>query len=71
MLKYLFNFNSDFQSCSTVLKPKGSIFITTLNKNIISWLGGIVAAEYILRLLPMGTHDWNKFISPEETSQLL
>lgn len=59
------------QSCSQVLKPKGSIFITTLNKNLVSWLGGIVGAEYILRLLPIGTHDWNKFISPDETRRLL
>lgn len=42
-----------------------------MNKNIISWLGGVVAAEYILKLVPMGTHDWNKFISPDETKQLL
>ncbi|XP_014219422.1 ubiquinone biosynthesis O-methyltransferase, mitochondrial [Copidosoma floridanum] len=59
------------KSCTEVLKPKGSIFITTFNKNFISWLGGIIGAEYLLRLLPVGTHDWNKFISPEDTRRIL
>lgn len=57
--------------CISTLKPGGSIFLTTLNKTLPSWLGGIVAAEYILRLVPKGTHDWNKFISPAEMQRLL
>lgn len=57
--------------CVEALKPCGSIFITTLNKSLPSWLGGIIVAEYILKLAPMGTHDWNKFISPDDTRRLL
>ncbi|KAL7297996.1 hypothetical protein TKK_0009006 [Trichogramma kaykai] len=71
ILEHVIDKDLFLRSCSKVLKPHGSIFITTLNKNMISWLGGIVGAEYILRLLPVGTHDWNKFITPEETKQLL
>lgn len=52
-------------------KPGGSFFITTLNKTLLSWLGGIIAAEYLLKLAPTGTHDFNKFISPDETRRLL
>jgi len=59
------------KSCTDTLKPGGSIFVTTLNKTMASWLGGIIAAEYVLNLVPPGTHDWNKFISPDETRRLL
>ncbi|XP_012144780.1 ubiquinone biosynthesis protein COQ3, mitochondrial isoform X2 [Megachile rotundata] len=57
--------------CVSTLKPDGSIFLTTLNKTLPSWLGGIIAAEYVLKLVPKGTHDWNKFISPAEMQRLL
>ncbi|XP_043468905.1 ubiquinone biosynthesis O-methyltransferase, mitochondrial-like [Leptopilina heterotoma] len=57
--------------CTDLLRPGGSIFLTTMNKTFPSWLGGIIAAEYILKLVPIGTHDWNKFISPRETRRLL
>ena len=53
------------------MKPGGSIFLTTLNKTLPSWLGGIIAAENVLKLVPKGTHDWNKFITPAEMQSLL
>ncbi|XP_063993267.1 ubiquinone biosynthesis O-methyltransferase, mitochondrial [Diachasmimorpha longicaudata] len=59
------------QCCANSVKPGGSIFITTMNKTIPAYLGGIVAAEYILKLLPVGTHDWKKFISPEDVQRIL
>ncbi|KAJ8683396.1 hypothetical protein QAD02_019188 [Eretmocerus hayati] len=71
ILEHVNNQELFLKSCSEVLKPNGSIFITTFNKNLISWLSGIVGAEYILRLIPVGTHDWNKFIAPEETRRIL
>ena len=71
ILEHVIDHELFLKSCSEALLPNGSLFITTLNKNIVSWLGGIVAAEYVLRLLPLGTHDWNKFISPEEVRRLL
>lgn len=57
--------------CSHVLKPGGSLFITTINKTNLSWLLGIIVAEHMLRIVPSGTHDWEKFISPEELERLL
>ena len=44
--------------------------MTTLTKSNTSWLGGIVAAEYVLRLVPKGTHDWDLFISPESLQKI-
>lgn len=57
--------------CIDILKPGGSIFITTLNRTLPSWLGSIIAAEHILKIVPTGTHDWNKFINPTEIQRLL
>ncbi|XP_059195462.1 ubiquinone biosynthesis O-methyltransferase, mitochondrial [Centropristis striata] len=57
--------------CSHVLKPGGSLFITTINKTNLSYALGIVVAEQLLRIVPSGTHDWEKFISPEELERLL
>ena len=47
------------------------MFVATLNKTLKSYLFAIVGAEYILRWLPIGTHDWNKFIKPEEFEKIL
>ena len=47
------------------LKKNGLMFIATINKTLKSYIFGIVGAEYILRWLPIGTHDWNKFVPPE------
>tara|TARA_B100001989_G_scaffold135628_1_gene96062 strand:- start:12 stop:737 length:726 start_codon:yes stop_codon:yes gene_type:complete len=53
-------------SCSKLLKKNGLMFTATLNRTITSYIKAIIGAEYILRWLPIGTHDWNKFIRPEE-----
>ena len=55
-------------TCSQLVTNDGSLFFTTINRNTKSWLGAIIAAEDILGLLPKGTHDWNKFITPQELS---
>ncbi|XP_043495248.1 ubiquinone biosynthesis O-methyltransferase, mitochondrial isoform X3 [Polistes fuscatus] len=57
--------------CSAIVKPGGSLFITTPNRTLLSWLSVIIAAEYIFKYVPIGTHEWNKFISPEEVQRLL
>lgn len=54
-----------------ILKPGGSIFLTTENRTIASWLVVIVAAEYIFKKIPFGTHEWNKFITPHEVQHIL
>ena len=45
---------------------KGLIFTATINRTLTSYIKAIIGAEYILRWLPIGTHDWNKFLKPEE-----
>ncbi|KAL6420017.1 hypothetical protein ACFW04_004336 [Cataglyphis niger] len=59
------------KECVRVLKPGGSIFLTTINKTVISWLGAIVIAEYIFNWIPRNTHEWNKFIVPHEVQYML
>uniref|UniRef100_A0A182QPY8 Ubiquinone biosynthesis O-methyltransferase, mitochondrial n=1 Tax=Anopheles farauti TaxID=69004 RepID=A0A182QPY8_9DIPT len=59
------------EQCLGALKPGGSMFITTINKTTPSWLGAIVAAEQIFHLVPEGTHDWDKFISPLDVQRIL
>lgn len=49
-----------------LLEPGGKLFVSTLNRTRRSWLTAIAGAEYMLRLLPVGTHDWKKFLSPAE-----
>ncbi len=57
------------QACADSLKPGGVLFVSTINRTIESYLGAIVAAEYILGLLPKGTHQYNQFIRPSELTQ--
>ncbi|XP_058463217.1 ubiquinone biosynthesis O-methyltransferase, mitochondrial [Malaya genurostris] len=71
VLEHVNNKASFLEHCLLALKPGGSIFITTLNKTTASWLGGIVAAEYVLDLVPKNTHDWDKFISPLDLQRIL
>jgi len=56
------------QACAKLVKPGGHIFFSTLNRNPESYLFAIIGAEYILGLLPRGTHDYAKFITPAELS---
>ena len=53
------------------LKPGGRLFLSTLNRNPVSWLVAKFGAEYVARLLPVGTHDWKKFVKPAELNQAL
>ena len=59
------------RKCSGVVRASGSVFLTTINKTQLSWLVAIVGAEYVTGLLPRGTHQWEKFISPEVISEML
>ena len=54
------------KSCSKLLKKNGIMFVATINKTLKSYLFAIIGAEYILRWLPIGTHEWEKFITPDE-----
>ncbi len=57
---------SVIDACARLLKPGGHLIVSTINRNPKSWLFAIAGAEYILKLLPRGTHDWNRFIRPSE-----
>ena len=52
--------------CAKLLKPGGTLFMSTINRNIKAYLFAVIGAEYILKLLPRGTHDYEKFIKPSE-----
>lgn len=54
-----------------LLKPQGFLFISTINRNLLSFLGAIIAAEYILQFIPKGTHEYQKFIKPSEINKVL
>ena len=54
------------ESCSKLLKENGIMFVATLNKTLKSYIFAIVGAEYVLKWLPIGTHEWNKFVKPKE-----
>ena len=59
------------KSCSKLLKKNGLMFVTTINRTLKSYVFAIVGAEYILRWLPIGTHEWEKFVKPEELKKNL
>ena len=66
MLEHVPDPHSIIKSCYKLVKPGGHVFFSTINRNPKSYLYAIVGAEYLLQLLPKGTHDYNKFISPAE-----
>lgn len=61
--------NIMIEQCAACLKPGGKLFLSTINRHALAFLGAIVAAEYILRWLPIGTHQYKKFIKPSELSR--
>ena len=69
MLEHVPDPSAVVQACATLVKPGGQVFFSTLNRNPKSYLFAIIGAEYMLRLLPRGTHDYAKFIKPAELSQ--
>ncbi len=71
IVEHVDNVNLYIKSCYKLLKKNGLMFTATLNRSLTSYVKAIIGAEYILRWLPIGTHDWNKFIKPEELQQTL
>lgn len=69
MLEHVPDPSSIIRACTKLLKPGGHVFFSTLNRNVKSYLFAILGAEYVLQLLPKGTHDYAKFITPAELSQ--
>ncbi len=69
MLEHVPDPASIVEACATLVKPGGHVFFSTINRNPKSYLFAIVGAEYILQMLPKGTHDYARFIRPSELSQ--
>ena len=69
IVEHVEDVNLYLESCSNLLKENGIMFTATINRTLLSYLKAIIGAEYILRWLPIGTHDWNKFLKPEELEQ--
>ncbi|MEW5942341.1 MAG: bifunctional 2-polyprenyl-6-hydroxyphenol methylase/3-demethylubiquinol 3-O-methyltransferase UbiG [Pseudomonadota bacterium] len=69
MLEHVPDPASTIRACAELVKPGGHVFFSTLNRNIKSYLFAIIGAEYLLKLLPRGTHDYAKFIKPAELAR--
>ncbi len=66
MLEHVPDPASVIQACADLVKPGGHVFFSTINRNPKAYMFAIVGAEYLLKLLPRGTHDYSKFIKPSE-----
>ena len=66
VVEHVSNVDLFIQNCSKLIEKKGIMFVATINKNLKSYLYAILGAEYILRWLPIGTHNWEKFLTPQE-----
>ena len=66
VVEHVSNINLFIKNCSKFIKKNGIMFVATINKNLRSYIFAVLGAEYILRWLPIGTHDWNKFLTPQE-----
>ena len=71
IVEHVEDVNFFLKSCSKLLKKNGIMFVATLNKTLKSYIFAIVGAEYILRWLPIGTHEWEKFVKPEDLKKIL
>ncbi len=71
IVEHVDNLDLYLKSCYNLLKKNGLMFTATINRTFTSYVKAIIGAEYILRWLPIGTHDWNKFIKPEELQEKL
>ena len=69
MLEHVPNPASTIAACSALVKPDGHVFFSTLNRNLKAYLLAVIGAEYILNMLPKGTHDYTKFIKPSELAR--
>ncbi|WP_016833085.1 bifunctional 2-polyprenyl-6-hydroxyphenol methylase/3-demethylubiquinol 3-O-methyltransferase UbiG [Herbaspirillum lusitanum] len=71
MLEHVPDPASIVRACTAMVKPGGHVFFSTLNRNPKAYLFAIIGAEYLLRMLPKGTHDYAKFITPAELARFI
>ena len=70
MLEHVPDPRSSVRACAELVKPGGFVFFSTINRNPKSFLFAIIGAEYVLRLLPKGTHEYARFIRPSELTRM-
>ena len=66
VVEHVSDVNLFIKNCSQLIKKNGIMFVATINKNLKSYMFAILGAEYVLRWLPIGTHDWDKFLTPKD-----
>ena len=71
VVEHVENLDLFFRSTTNLLKKNGIMFVATINRTFESYIKAIVGAEYVLRWLPIGTHDWQKFLKPQEIEEKL
>jgi 2-polyprenyl-6-hydroxyphenyl methylase/3-demethylubiquinone-9 3-methyltransferase len=59
------------KTCASLVRPGGALVLSTINRNLKSYALAIVAAEYVLGWLPRGTHQWDRFVTPEELARFV
>jgi 2-polyprenyl-6-hydroxyphenyl methylase/3-demethylubiquinone-9 3-methyltransferase len=69
MLEHVPDPSSVVKACADMTKPGGTVFFSTINRNPKSYLFAVIGVEYVLRMLPKGTHEYSKFIRPSELGQ--
>ncbi|MDI6750157.1 MAG: bifunctional 2-polyprenyl-6-hydroxyphenol methylase/3-demethylubiquinol 3-O-methyltransferase UbiG [Rhodocyclaceae bacterium] len=69
MLEHVPDPASTVRACASLVKPGGQVFFSTINRNPKAWLFAVIGAEYVLRLLPKGTHEYAKFLRPAELAR--
>lgn len=71
VVEHVADLDSFMNAAATLVVPGGALVMTTLNRTLRSYLMAIIGAEYVLRWLPVGTHDWNKFLTPDELASAI
>ncbi len=71
IVEHVENIEFFLKSCSNLLKKNGLMFVATINKTLKSYIFAIIGAEYVLRWLPIGTHEWEKFVKPDDLKKIL
>ena len=71
IVEHVSNVSTFIQNCSKVINKNGMMFVATINRTLKSYLFAIIGAEYILRMLPIGTHQWDNFLKPEELKKII
>ena len=70
VVEHVLDVNLFIEKCSQLIKKNGIMFVSTINKNLKSYAFAILGAEYILRWLPIGTHHWDKFLTPQDLKNI-